>query len=256
MLRYETSNGRAVITIDDLPRRNPLSTDTMVEIRNRLAEAATDDAIRVIVITGAGDRVFSAGGDLSGGFVDSPLASHGKRAAFADMFREMRASGKPVVARVNGHALAGGFGLAVGCDLVVAVEGATFGATEINVGLWPMMISAILTRIMPRKVAFDLVLTGRRISAVEAMRLGVVSRVVPTHDDLDAAVDEIVEAVKGLPAGVIAIGKSAFYGAEDLPLDAALDLLHTGLTGVAMTDDAREGVSAFIEKRLPEWTGR
>lgn len=256
MIGYTTTGSRAVITIDDPQRRNPLSTDVMKEIGRRLDEAADDDAVRVIVLTGAGDRAFSAGGDLGGGFVDAPVAGHGDRAAFADLFRKMRGCGKPVVARVNGHALAGGFGLAAGCDIVIAVETATFGATEIKVGLWPMMISAVLTRLMPRKAAFDLILTGRRISATEAMQLGVVSQVVADLDALDAAVDDVVAAIEALPAGVVAMGKSAFYAAEDLPIDAALDLLHAGLTGVSMTEDAREGVTAFLEKRTPNWTGR
>lgn len=227
----------------------------MRDIGRAVADAADDAAVRAIVITGAGDRSFSAGGDLGGGFVDRPVASHGARAAFADMLRAIRLADKPVIARVNGHALAGGFGLAVGCDVVHAVESATFGATEIRVGLWPMMISAVLVRAMPEKAAFDLVLTGRRIDANEARDLGVVSRVVPTLSDLDRAVEETIDAIMDLPAGVVALGRAAFYGSLDLPIDAALDLLHAGLTSVAMTEDAAEGVQAFLEKRTPEWTG-
>lgn len=255
MIEYDVSGGRALIEIDDPDRHNPLTTDAMREIGGRVGDAAGDEAANAIVITGAGDRSFSAGGDLGGGFVDAPVASHGARGAFADLFRAIQRADKPVIARVNGHALAGGFGLAAACDIVLASENATFGATEIKVGLWPMMISAVLLRTIPQKAALELVLTGRRIDAHEAQRLGVVSRVLPTITALDQAVDETLAQLSDLPSGVMAIGRAAFYGAQDLPIDAALDLLHAGLTEVAMTDDAAEGVAAFLEKRSARWSG-
>jgi enoyl-CoA hydratase/carnithine racemase len=255
MLRYEVDGVRANLTIDVPERRNPLSLATMDALAKSVARAAADPEVRVIVITGAGDKAFSAGGDLSGRFVDAPLEDHDMRGVLADLFRSMRRCGKPVVARVNGHALAGGFGLAAACDIVIAVEDATFGTPEIHVGLWPMMISAILQRLIPRRVALDLMLTGRRITAEEALRLGVVSRVVP-RAELDAAVDETIDRLVSVSPAVLAFGKDAFYAVEDMPLDAALDYLQSGLTSVSMTEDAVEGVAAFVEKRQPEWRGR
>lgn len=255
MLRYETIGPRAVLTIDDPERRNPMSNAVMQGLLDGLRAAATDPEVRVIVITGAGDKAFCAGGDLSSGFVDSPLGAHGDRGAIADLFRTMRRCGKPTIARVNGHALAGGFGLAAACDVVIAVEHATFGTPEVKVGLWPMMISAVLQRLMPQRAAFELMLTGRRIDAAEAQRLGVVSRVVPA-DGLDAAVDDTVAAIVALSPAVIGLGKAAFYAVEDMAFDAALDHLQTGLTAVAATEDGQEGVRAFVEKRSPEWRGR
>lgn len=255
MLRYESDGPRATLTIDDPERRNPMSLETMQALVRGVATAASDDNIRVIVITGAGDKAFSAGGDLSGRFVDAPLTDHDARGELANLFRSLRRCGKPVIARVNGHAIAGGFGLAAACDIVVAVEDATFGTPEINVGLWPMMISAVLQRLVPRRVALDLMLTGRRISADEALRIGVVSRVVAAAD-LDTVVDEIVARLLAVSPATLALGKDAFYAIEDMPLDAALDHLHTGLTAVAATEDAAEGVAAFVEKRAPEWRGR
>lgn len=256
MLRVDRHDRHLVLTVDEPERRNPLTTATMTALLDAVRAAERDDACAALVITGAGDRAFCAGGDLGGGFVDSPLGDHAGRAAFADLFRALRGCGKPTVARVNGHALAGGFGLAAACDVVIAVETARFGTPEIKVGLWPMMISAVLSRQMPHKAAFDLMVAGRLIDATEAQRLGVVSRVVPDLAALDAAVAETVTALTNLPAGVVALGRQAFYTAEDLPLDAALDLLHVGLTAVAMTDDAAEGVAAFVEKREPRWTNR
>ena len=171
------------------------------------------------------------------------------------MFRLFRACGLPIVARVNGHALAGGFGLAAACDIVISVDSATFGTPEVNVGLWPMMISTILRRAMPEKAALELMLTGRRISAEEARRLGVVSRVVPA-DDLDQAVDETVASLAAKSKAVLQFGKDSFYAVSDLSLEEALDHLQAGLTLTTMTDDAQEGVMAFVEKREPSWRDR
>ena len=232
-----------------------MSVDVMRSLLDGLKEATADTAVKVIVLTGAGDRAFSAGGDLSGGFVDEPIALHHARGVLADIFKTMRRGGKPTIARVNGHALAGGFGLAAACDIVIAVDRAKFGTPEINVGLWPMMISAILQRTIPRKAALELMMTGRLITADEALRLGVVSRVVAA-ESLDEVVDETVANLAGKSSAVLGLGRDAFYAVEDMALDAALDHLQSGLTLVSMTEDAAEGVAAFAEKRPPEWRGR
>lgn len=232
-----------------------MSVDVMRSLLDGLQAATADSAVKVIVLTGAGDRAFSAGGDLSGGFVDEPIALHHARGVLADIFKTMRRGGKPTIARVNGHALAGGFGLAAACDIVIAVDRAKFGTPEINVGLWPMMISAILQRTIPRKAALELMMTGRLITADEALRLGVVSRVVAA-ESLDEVVDETVANLAGKSSAVLGLGRDAFYAVEDMALDAALDHLQSGLTLVSMTEDAAEGVAAFAEKRPPEWRGR
>jgi enoyl-CoA hydratase len=255
MLRYDVVSPRATITIDDPERRNPLSNAAMAEIADLVDRAATDTAVRVLVITGAGDQAFSAGGDLSGGFVDSPIAEHAARGALGALLQSLRRCGKPTVARVNGHALAGGFGLAAACDVVIAVEEATFGTPEVKVGLWPMMITAVLQRVMPHKAALELMMTGRRITAEEAMRLGVVSRVV-RRSELDDAVDLVVAALVAASPATLRLGRDAFYAVQDLDFDSAIAHLHLGLTAIAATEDAAEGVSAFLEKRRPEWRGR
>ncbi len=255
MLRYDVAPPRATLTIDDPERRNPLSTAVMEGLRDSVRRAGADPEVRVLVITGAGDQAFSAGGDLSGGFVDGPIALHQERGALADLFRALRRLGKPTVARVNGHALGGGFGLAAACDVVIAAEDATLGTPEINVGLWPMMITAVLQRTMPHRAALELMMTGRRISAAEARDLGAVSRVVPAAE-LDAAVDETVAALASRSPAVMQLGRDAFYAAADMDFDAALEHLQNGLTAVALTEDAAEGIAAFIQKRPPEWRGR
>ncbi len=255
LLRYETQGPRAILTIDDPERRNPMSLETIAALVDGVRRAAAAEDVRVVVITGAGNKAFSSGGDLSGRFVDAPLADHGERGQLAELFRMLRRCDKPVIARVNGHAIAGGFGVAASCDIVIAVEAATFGTPELQIGLWPMMISAILQRLIPQRVALDLMLTGRRLTASEAQQMGIVSQVVPA-DELDAAVDETVERLLAVSPAALALGKHAFYAVEDMPLDAALDHLHAGLTTVAMTDDAAEGVAAFVEKRDARFGGR
>ncbi len=255
MFRAERKGPAAVLTLDDPARRNPLSVEVMALLRDGVAEAAADEAVRVIVITGAGDKAFSAGGDLSGRFVEDPVALHRQRGVLADVFQRMRRAGKPTIARVNGHALAGGFGLAAACDLVVAVEDAKFGMPEVNVGLWPMMISAILIRSMPRRAVLELMMTGRLVSAEEARALGVVSRVV-ARAELDGAVDELVAELAAKSPATLRLGRDAFYAMEDLGLEAALDSLQAGLTVIAGTEDAGEGVAAFRERRAPVWRGR
>lgn len=251
MVEYEAGEGRATITISDPERRNPISVSTMEALLEATSRALDDPDVRVLVYTGAGD-VFSAGGDLSASFVDDAVGLHRARGVFADLFRLMLRGGKPTIARVNGHALAGGFGLAVACDVTICVDDAKLGTTEVAVGLWPMMISALLVRVMPRKAALELMLTGRVIDPVEAQRLGAVSRVVP-RDQLDAAVDETVIALLTRSAVAHMIGRDSYHAMADLDFDSALDRLQAGLTSIAMSEDAAEGIAAFLEKREPQW---
>lgn len=254
-IRLDKSGPRATVTVDDPDRRNPMSVEAMEGLCEATADALADPEVRVIVYTGAGDRAFSAGGDLSGSFADDPIGLHKERGRLADLFRMMIRGGKPTVARVNGDALAGGFGLAVACDITISVDDARLGTPEIGVGLWPMMISAVLMRAMPRKAVLELMLTGRLITPQEALALGAVSRVV-ARDDLDAEVDRVVEALVSKSPAVTMLGRDTFYGVADTDFDTALDRLQAGLTAVTATEDAAEGVAAFLEKRRPEWRGR
>lgn len=253
-VRYEVATGKATITIDDPGRRNPMSVETMSGLLGATRQAVDDPEVRVIVYTGAGDRAFSAGGDLSGGFADDPIGLHKARGDLGELFRLMIRGGKPTVARVNGDALAGGFGLAVACDITVCVDDAKLGTTEVRVGLWPMVISALLARVMPRKVALELMLTGRTIDPVEARHLGAVSRVVP-RAELDGVVDEVVAGLLSSSPAILMLGKDSFWGMADADLDTALDRLQGGFTEIVLTDDAVEGISAFLDKRDPDWSG-
>jgi enoyl-CoA hydratase/carnithine racemase len=254
VIEYDVRDARATITISEPERRNPLTNAAMKELQDAVQGAGSDPEVRVIVVTGAGESAFSAGGDLGSGFMDHPLSRHSERGALADLFRLLRRCGKPTIARVNGHALGGGFGLAAACDVVVAVDDALLGTPEMRVGLWPMMITAVLAPIVPQKALFEMMATGRRITAHEGHALGVVSRVV-ARDDLDTVVDSIAAELAAVSPSTMAFGKHAFYAVTDMDFDAALDHLHVGLTAVGMTDDAAEGIAAFAEKRQPNWSG-
>ncbi len=255
MITYDIRQGTAWLTIDDEPRRNAMSNADMAALADAIESASNDPEVRVVVITGAGERAFSAGGDLSGGFVDDPIPGHRDREALASVVRHIRSSPKPVVARVNGAALGGGFGVAVACDITIAVDDAALGTPEIDLGLWPMMISAVLMRAMPSKALLDMMLTGRTITGAQAEAYGLVTRSV-RRSDLDSEVDATVAALQSKSPATLALGKSAFMAAADMDLGTALDHLHVGLTATALTEDAAEGVSAFLAGREPEWRGR
>jgi len=259
---YATADGVARITINRAERRNAMSWGVMTGIRAGLAAAQADPGVRVVVLTGAGDDAFCAGadlgamggaghGDADGGF----LALHEARGELASVFQDLWHLGKPTIARVQGWAMAGGLGLALACDLVLASDRARFGAPEINVGLWPYMITVPLMRSMAPKKALELMLTGRVVAADEAERIGFVTRVVP-HDALDAAVDELAATLASKSPAVMKLGREAFYGVWDMAASDALVHLHAMLTLTNQTDDAAEGIGAFLEKRPPRWTGR
>jgi enoyl-CoA hydratase/carnithine racemase len=255
-LLYDVADRVATITINRPERRNALSWTVMTELRGAFAAAKADPDVSVVVLTGAGDKAFSAGADLSGmasgaGFVDL----HDARGELARLFREVWELGKPTVARVRGYSLAGGFGVALMCDVVIAADDAQFGTPEIDVGLWPMMITAPMLRSMPPKVALELMMTGRRVSADEALQIGFVNRVVPV-DQLDAAVAEVTAVLAAKSPAVMKLGRDAFYAVLDQDAEHSLRLLQAGLTLVTQTDDASEGILAFQEKRPPQWSGR
>jgi len=180
---------------------------------------------------------------------------HHDRRTFADLFRRLNRLGKPVIARVRGHCLAGGFGLAIGCDLVVASDDSSFGTPEVRRGLMPMMIMATIFRNVGRKKGMELLLTGERISAAEAERLGLINYAVPAAE-LDAKVDELARRVASMSPAVVRLGRDAFYAMSDMSFDQALEYLQAMLTVNLGTEDAAEGVRAFLEKREPVWKGR
>jgi len=255
VIGYDVEGSVATITIDDPERRNPLSNEVMKGLKEAVLRAGDDSGVRVVVITGAGDRAFSAGGDLAGGFVDTPLEGHDSRGELVNLFRAMTTIPKPVIGRINGAALGGGFGVAAACDITIVVSDAKLGTPEISLGLWPMMISAVLFPLVPRKALLHMMMTGQVITGDRAAELGIATMSVP-RDQLDEAVSKIAARLVAAPAAALAMGKRAFYATAAMDQDTALDSLHIGLTAVSFTDDATEGVAAFLERRDPTWTGR
>lgn len=246
----------ATVTMNRPEQRNPLSAGMIADLLAAFRWCRDEAAVRVAVLTGAGDKAFSAGADL-GSFASeaSELERHHGRHAFVELFVLLQELGKPVIGRINGHALAGGFGLACSCDLLVAAETAGFGTPEINVGVWPAMIQAVLARNLPRKPLLEMVLLGDRWTAAQMKELGLVNRVVP-GPELDAAVAEIAGRLAGKSPAVLKLGRDSFYRQQDMDFRSALEYLHSQLSLVTLSDDAREGVAAFLEKRVPDFKGR
>lgn len=245
----------ARITLNRPDKRNPIGPLTVGEIVHALEAARHHEEVRVVVITGAG-KAFSAGGDLgmmsgAAAEAESPIAPR----SLVELFPTMHELGKPIVAMINGHALAGGMGLMVACDLVVASDQATFGLTEINVGLWPMMITAELVRNIGRKRTLELMLTGKRISATEAEAMGLVNRVV-AHDDLEAETMALANQIAERSPAAMALGLRSFYASQDMPFEDGLRYLEGQLGQVLALEDASEGIMAFLQKRKPRWKGR
>ena len=246
----------AMVTLNRPEQRNPLSATMLRDLAVAFHWCQQEPGVRVVVLTGAGDRAFCAGADLSsfdGGMTD--LERHRSRDLFVELFTLMDGLGKPIVGRINGHALAGGLGLACACDLLVSTDTATFGTPEINVGIWPMMIQAILSRNLPRKVLLEMEMLGDRWTATQLQGIGVINRVVP-HDQLDNAVKEITDKLVKKSPVAMRLGRDSFYRQQDMDFRAALHYLHSQFTLVTLTEDSKEGIKAFFEKREPEFKGR
>jgi enoyl-CoA hydratase len=256
-LRSERDGKVLRLVIDREDKRNALSRDVLQGLLDGVRGAGADDAVTVVVVSSAGEKVFSAGADLSVMANDATgLEQHEGRGLLKDLVVAIRSCPKPVVARVQGLCLAGGIGLAAGCDVVLARETAAFGMPEVERGLWPFMVSALLTRHVSPKHAMDYMLTGERFDARTAQAMGLVSRVFPAEtfdDDVAAYVDKLANAA---PVAV-RLGKAAWVAAvETAPLPAALEAMQAQLSLLTTTKDVAEGIAAFFEKRPPQWSGR
>ena len=253
----QVRDGVATVTLNRPEQRNPLSTGMLRDLLAALAWCRETAGVRVVVLTGAGDRAFCAGADLASFRAGVPeLERHHGRRLIVELLLLAQDLGRPLIGRVNGHALAGGFGLACACDLLLAVESATFGTPEIQVGLWPAMIQAVLARNLPRKVLLEMELLGGRWSARRLHELGLVNRLAASLDELDAVTADVAGRLARLSPAVLRVGRDSFYRQQDMEFRAALEYLHSQLTVVTLTEDAKEGATAFLEKRAPEFRGR
>jgi enoyl-CoA hydratase len=253
---YEVSEGVATVTLNDPEKRNMLSGQMLAELVEAMKRARDSDQVRAVVLTGAGEKVFCAGADLGGFGADAPLVQkHFASDLFLEFFRLMPRLGKPSLCALNGHVLAGGMGLALSCDLLIAREGATFSTPEINVGAFPYMIMAIIYRNVPRKKVNEMMLLGERMSAEDAVNFGLANKVVAA-DQFDGAVREWATKLASKSPVLMRLGHDAMYRQQDMALDEALEFLRSQLSLTFSTEDIQEGVQAFFEKREPKWKGR
>jgi enoyl-CoA hydratase len=256
VVRREINAPVATLEIDRPERRNALSAGVIEGIITGIEELGALEEVRVIVLQGAGEKAFCAGGDISDFQAAKGLLEvHWARRRFADLMVAMQNSRVPIIAKVQGAALGGGFGLALQCDLIVASRGATFGTPEIKLGLFPMMIMAVLVRNLGRKRAMEWMLTGRKVDAQTALESGFINRLVDP-EDLDNAARELAEEIAGFSPAILQLGRDAFYKTQDMGFEEALSTLHNELTINSLAEDTAEGVMAFLSKRAPDWKGR
>jgi len=251
-LLYRVENRIAYLTINREAHRNSISADVVALFFKYLDKAENDQAVRAVCITGVGEKAFCAGADLDGSMSGD---SQDGFQHYADLLKRMAAFPKPTVARVNGYCLAGGTGFMLACDIVIAADNARFGTPEVNVGLFPMMIGALIFRNVLKKKAMEMILLGEKLTAEQALEMGMITRVVPA-DTLDAEVDKVLQVLSQKSPIGMKIGKEAFYKMADMPFEAAVDYLSGQLKAVIATDDAKEGITAFIEKRAPNFIGK
>jgi enoyl-CoA hydratase len=256
-IRYDVAGNVATIALDEPETRNALSDQVLDELIAAFEAARADADARCVVLTSTHDKVFSSGGNLAGFSADVPLIrKHLETGArFPRLFRTIGELGKPTLCAANGHVLAGALGLALACDLIVAREDARFGTPEINVGVFPFMIMALIYRNVGRKKTNELLLLGEQIPATEAERIGIVNRVVPAAE-FDAAVQDWAERLAAKSPLLMRLGKDAMYRQQDMAFADALEYLQAQLSLAFSTEDIQEGVKAFFEKRDPVWTGR
>jgi len=258
-LRYDAarSTGIATIALDQPETRNALSDQLLGELIAAFERVRGDGDVRCVVLTSTHEKVFSSGGNLAGFAADVPLIHKhfATTSLLPRLLRLIGELGKPTLCAANGHVLAGALGLALACDLIVAREDARFGTPEINVGVFPFMIMALIYRNVGRKKTNELLLLGEQISAAEAERIGIVNRVVPAAE-FDAAVQHWAAQLAAKSPVVMRLGKDAMFRQQDMAFVDALEYLQAQLAIAFSTEDIQEGVKAFFEKRDPVWTGR
>jgi enoyl-CoA hydratase len=259
---YETilydvrADGVATVTLNTPDNRNALTNTLLTDLIDAFEAVRADERVRCVVLSSSHEKVFSAGASLDQFAADVPLVhKHFGTERFPRLFRTILTLGKPTICAANGHVLAGSLGVALCCDLIVAKETATFGTPEINVGVFPFMIMALIYRNVSRKKTNELLLLGERISAAEAREFGIVNKVVPDAD-FEAAVDDWATKLAGKSPVAMKLGKDAMYRQLDMPFEDALDFLRAQLSLSFTTEDIQEGVRAFFEKREPNWSGR
>jgi enoyl-CoA hydratase/carnithine racemase len=254
LVLHERRGAAYWITINRPDKRNALNAEVIAGIRAGWRAAQADEAVRAIVLTGAGDKAFCAGADLQRGtgFAFDPSRPSGD---YADMLREAHAATLPSVARVNGTCMAGGMGLLCMVDMAVAADHALFGLPEVKVGVFPMQVMSLLQAAVPRRTVREWALCGEPFGAAEAQAAGLLNHVVPAAN-LDAKVDWLLGRLVDKSPTAVRRGKVALRAIESMSFDQAIAYMEGQISLLSLTEDAREGMAAFNEKRKAGWTGR
>ena len=251
----EKRGGVQWITINREARRNAMNDAVTEAIGAGLSEASADPGMRAVVLTGVGEKAFCAGADLSAGSGSFKYDYSKVGLSFVKLMKQARDLTLPLIARVNGHAMAGGMGLMGMCDMAIGVDHARFGMPEVKIGIFPMQIMAVLQRLIPSRKLYEMALTGEPITAAEALELGLLNYVVPAAE-LDAKVNWLLERLLDKSPTAIRRGKYAMRVTEQLTFDQSAVFMEAQIGTLALTEDAAEGRAAFIEKRAPVWPGR
>src|ERR1700683_1839211 len=252
---YELTDHIGRITLNRPEKRNALNRSAIAELVDALAAIRDDAQVYLVVVTGAGDEAFCAGADVNDFLNKDALAKREQNEAYRQLCKAFMEVGKPVIGAINGLALAGGAGLTLLFDFVLSSERARFGFPEIKVGIFPMMVMANLFRVIGRRKAVELVMTGEMISAQEAERIGLINRAVP-HEQLRTEVNRLASNLLQYSPSTLRLGKEAFCSSSDMSAPEALDYMKEMATLVLLTEDAKEGLDAFLAKRKPCWKGR
>ncbi|MCR5860267.1 MULTISPECIES: enoyl-CoA hydratase-related protein [Phyllobacteriaceae] len=257
LVLLDTKDRVATITINNAEKRNPLNLPTVEALIDALEAADADDEVLVIVLTGAGDRAFCAGGDLKAGADGGPFTGDISQPGHfvIGLFSLMEKCNKPIIGRINGHAMGGGSGLVCACDIAVMASTAKIATPEVKIGLFPMMIMPQMMRVIPRRRLLEMYITGEPWTAEQALEYGIVNYVTEP-DALDAKVNELTSLITTRSPSAVRLGKYSYHAMQDMTIEQQFRFAETMLPRIAMTQDAREGFSAFIEKRVPDWTGR
>lgn len=254
-IQSATEGSITTLTLSRPQRKNAISPQMVNELLYALEAARNDSNTRVVVLTGSGE-VFCSGGDLGQMAGGNPEASELPiKGDYSDLLLELSSMPKPVIAKVRGAAKGGGLGLVAACHFAIAASDCVFATPELNVGLFPMMIMAVLARTMPRRQMLEMMLTTANVSAHDAATWGIITRSVPP-EHLDREVKMLADNLASRSPTAISRGLAAYAKTSDLALKEALPALRDELFALLGTDDAREGLMAFMEKRQPRWSGK
>jgi len=249
---FSVDGGVGRITINRPDKRNALNLTTLEQLRRIVQQAGKDPGVKVLTITGAGEKVFCAGVDLKASIAAAPGTQAFGRSDFRHLLLDIVNCPKPLVALVRGHVMGGGLGILLASDLCLACDDVHFSTPEIKVGMFPMMVMGLLYRSVGRKKATEMMFLGEQITALEAQTLGIINHAY-SRSEFEAAAEDFVQRLASKSSTILKLGKGAIFRLLDRELSSEEEFLESALAEVMATEDSREGLRAFVEKRPPRW---